>query len=105
MNEEKKDYTPKAVDKVPARNTKHGIRIMNDDTLATLRLNPDQWYQVFEYTGVDFMKIYATATSSCVYWKAKLATKEYLNLETRIRRNASDKRVLVFAKLSAGNNE
>lgn len=105
MNEERVDYTPIAVDKVPEPNAKRNVNIMSEETMATLRLNPDQWYRVYEYVGDEFLKIYPIAQSSCNYWKNKLLTRENLNLETRIRRSTPDKSVHVYARLSAGNNE
>lgn len=102
MNEEKYDFTPVAVDEVPEPNITRNVRIMSEETMATLQLNPDQWFRVFTYEGEAFMKVHNTAQSSTAYWRSKLKAKSNLDLETRVRRSSPDKSVEVFARLNTG---
>ena len=104
MNEETIDCTPVAVDNVPKGTIKRNIRVINDETLATLSMNPDQWFRVFKYEGEDINKVNGTVNSSLTYWRNKLWRQNELELEFKVRRSKVEKTVEAYAKLSRKDN-
>lgn len=104
MNEETIDCTPVAVDEVPKGVVKRNITIMNDETLATLSMNPDQWFRIFKYNGDDINKVANTANSSLSYWSNKLWQKNDLDLEYKITRSKAEGTVEAYARLNRKDN-
>lgn len=88
-----------AVDEPPMPIAGRKNTIFTDETLATLSLNLDQWYRVFEYTGPDYIKMMSSLNSSAQYWKTKFA-KQGLVMETKSRQNKYDKTATLYAKVT-----
>jgi len=101
MNEETYDFTPVPVDEVPKPSIKRNVNIITDDVIATLSMNPNQWFRIFTYNGDAFMKVYATAQTSTHYWKNKLQLRNNLILDCRVRRSTPNKSVEVYAQITS----
>nr|BAR34124.1 hypothetical protein [uncultured Mediterranean phage uvMED] len=93
------DNVAMAVDNPPMPKQGRKNTIFSNETLATLMLNPDQWYRVFQYIGPDYIKMMSSLNSSAAYWRSKYLAQGYA-LECQSRRDRDEKSATLYAKLT-----